>query len=115
VGVVAEWRALTGPWRGDIVLVSGVVTGLGTGGRKVTGSDKGESTSKKDKGERRISGGLHKDLQHSTHDQPCPRSTGREPLRFILLISLGCTGFETICKVLTSNSNISKRMEKLFS
>jgi hypothetical protein len=32
--------------------------------------------------------------------------------KFILLISLGCTGFETSCKVLTSNSNISKGMEK---
>jgi hypothetical protein len=32
--------------------------------------------------------------------------------KFILLISLGCTGFETSCKVLTSNSNISKGMGK---
>jgi hypothetical protein len=35
--------------------------------------------------------------------------------KFILLISLDCTGFETSCKVLTSNSNISKGMENLFS
>jgi hypothetical protein len=35
--------------------------------------------------------------------------------KFILLISLDCTGFETCCKVLTLNSNISKRMENLFS
>jgi hypothetical protein len=35
--------------------------------------------------------------------------------KFILLISFECTGFETSCKVLTSNSNISKEMENLFS
>jgi hypothetical protein len=35
--------------------------------------------------------------------------------KFILLISLGFTGFETTCKVLTSNSNILKGMEKIFS
>jgi hypothetical protein len=35
--------------------------------------------------------------------------------KFILLISLDCTGFETFCKVMISNSNISKGMENLFS
>jgi hypothetical protein len=35
--------------------------------------------------------------------------------KFILLISPDCTGFETSCKVMTSNSNISKGMENLFS
>jgi hypothetical protein len=35
--------------------------------------------------------------------------------KFILLISFECTGFETSSKVLTSNSNISKVMENLFS
>jgi hypothetical protein len=35
--------------------------------------------------------------------------------KFILLISFDCTGFETSCKVMTSNSNISKGMENLFS
>jgi hypothetical protein len=35
--------------------------------------------------------------------------------KFILLISPDCTDFETSCKVLTSNSNISKGMEKLLS
>jgi hypothetical protein len=35
--------------------------------------------------------------------------------KFILLISFECTGFETSCKVLTSNSNISKEMKNLFS
>jgi hypothetical protein len=35
--------------------------------------------------------------------------------KFILLISLDCTGFETSCKVMTSNTNISKGMENLFS
>jgi hypothetical protein len=34
--------------------------------------------------------------------------------KFTLLISLDCTGFETSCKVMTSNSNISKGMENLF-
>jgi hypothetical protein len=34
--------------------------------------------------------------------------------KFILLISLDCTSFETSCKVMTSNSNISKGMENLF-
>jgi hypothetical protein len=34
--------------------------------------------------------------------------------KFILLISLDCTGFETSCKVMTSNSNISKGIENLF-
>jgi hypothetical protein len=35
--------------------------------------------------------------------------------KFILLISFDCTGFETSCKVMTSNPNISKGMENLFS
>jgi hypothetical protein len=35
--------------------------------------------------------------------------------KFILLISLDCTGFETSCKVMTSNSNTSKGMENLVS
>jgi hypothetical protein len=35
--------------------------------------------------------------------------------KFILLISLDCTGFETSCKVMTPNSNFSKGMENLFS
>jgi hypothetical protein len=48
------------------------------------------------------------------HHQVSDSITFQSQGKFILLISLGCTGFETSCKVLTSNSNISKGMENLF-
>jgi hypothetical protein len=49
------------------------------------------------------------------HHQVSDSITFQSQGKFILLISLDCTVFETSCKVLTSNSNISKGMEKLFS
>jgi hypothetical protein len=49
------------------------------------------------------------------HRQVSDSITFQSQGKFILLISLECTGFETSCKVLTSNSNISKGMENLFS
>jgi hypothetical protein len=49
------------------------------------------------------------------HRQVSDSITFQSQGKFILLISLDCTGFETTCKVMTSNSNISKRMKNLFS
>jgi hypothetical protein len=49
------------------------------------------------------------------HRQVSDSITFQSQGKFILLISLSCTGFETTCKVLTSNSNISKGIENLFS
>jgi hypothetical protein len=49
------------------------------------------------------------------HRQVSDSITFQSQGKFILLIPLGCTDFETSCKVLTSNSNISKMMENLFS
>jgi hypothetical protein len=49
------------------------------------------------------------------HRQVCDSITFQSQGKFILLISLDCTGFETSCKVMTSNSIISKEMENLFS
>jgi hypothetical protein len=49
------------------------------------------------------------------HRQVSDSITSQSQGKFILLISLDCTGFETSCKVMTSNSNISKGMENLFS
>jgi hypothetical protein len=49
------------------------------------------------------------------HRQVSESITFQSQGKFILLISLECTGFETSCKVMTSNSNISKEMENLFS
>jgi hypothetical protein len=49
------------------------------------------------------------------HRQVSDSITFQSQGKFILLISLECTGFETSCKVMNSNSNISKEMENLFS
>jgi hypothetical protein len=49
------------------------------------------------------------------HRQASDSITFQSQGKFILLISLDCSGFETSSKVLTSNSNISKVMENLFS
>jgi hypothetical protein len=49
------------------------------------------------------------------HRQVSDSITFQSQGKFILLISLDCTGFETSCKVMTSNSNISEGMENLFS
>jgi hypothetical protein len=49
------------------------------------------------------------------HRQVSDSITFQSQGKFILLISLGCTDFEISCKVMTSNSNISKGMENLFS
>jgi hypothetical protein len=46
------------------------------------------------------------------HRQVSNSITFQSQGKFILIISLDCTDFETSCKVLTLNSNISKRMEK---
>jgi hypothetical protein len=48
------------------------------------------------------------------HRQVSDSITFQSQGKFIFLISLECTGFETSCKVMTSNSNISKEMENLF-
>jgi hypothetical protein len=49
------------------------------------------------------------------HRQVSDSITFQSQGKFILLISFECTAFETSSKVLTSNSNISKVMENLFS
>jgi hypothetical protein len=46
------------------------------------------------------------------HRQVSDSITFQSQGKFILLISLDCTGFETSCKVMTSHSNISKEAGK---
>jgi hypothetical protein len=48
------------------------------------------------------------------HRQASESTTFQSQGKFILLISFGCTDLETICKVLTYNSNLSKEFENLF-
>ena len=48
------------------------------------------------------------------HRQVSDSITFQSQGKFILLISLDCTGFETSCKVMTSNSNISKGWKTYF-